>query len=181
MGVHIGHVAVAFCVLSTAGCGVLATPTSEPTSGAPVGLTTPSPQPTEPTPAPYVDAEPELANLASRFVRASLSYDSCAPNRSAFPDQVTAMATAKEVPRLRASGRAHLRWWVLCQRNEQATVRIHGATQGASTDRARTVYVEAVRTTRSDISTARDFVDVTLTMIRRPNGWRVDSARGGGL
>lgn len=177
-----GHVAIALCLLSGAGCGSLPAPTTEPTSSAPVEEAPANPsQSTEPTPAPYVDAEPGLAKLASGFVRASLSYDSCASDRSALPARVAAMATTDEVRRLRASERAHLRWWVLCQRNEQATVRVHGVTQNASVDAARIVHVEGVRTTRSDVATVRDFIDVTLRVIRTQGGWRVAGARGGGL
>ena len=144
-----------------------------------IEVTPTSPTPT--TPPPYADADRELAAVAARFVREALSYDSCARDRDAFPSRVAFLTTAHELRRLRASGRAHLPWWVLCQRDEQAFVRVDGVSQEASSADTRTVHVEALRTTRSDISTVRDFVDVTLVLVRTPEGWRVDAAEGGGL
>lgn len=181
MGVRIGRVATAVCVLACAGCGV-GSGSLSPAEAPPrlhIEVTPASPTPT--TPPPYVDADRELAAVAARFVREALSYDSCARDREVFPNPVAPLATADEVRRLRAAGRPHLHWWVLCQRNERASVQVDGVSQEASSADTRTVHVEALRTTRSDISTVRDFVDVTLVMVRTPDGWRVDGAEGGGL
>jgi len=70
---------------------------------------------------------------------------------------------------------------VLRQRLEQVTVQVTGVSQKpVSGDRVR-LEVEAVRVTRSTVSTVRDFVAIGLVMVRTPDGWRVDHAAGGGL
>jgi hypothetical protein len=185
VGVRINQIVAAVCVLTCAGCGTTHAsretqhPQHLPVQVAPLA----PPQPPEPTPepTPYVNAGPELADLAGRFVRATLSYDSCAADRGVFSDEVVALATGSELRRLRASSRAHLRWWVLCQRNERAAVRIDGVSQEPTSGDARTLHLQALRTTRSDISTMRDFVEITLVVVRTHEGWRIDDADGGGL
>lgn len=185
MGVRIRQIVAAACVLTCAGCGSsyasleARPPRHNPVRSAP--LASPPPRELAPEPTPYVDAGQELSDLAGRFVRATLSYDSCAPDRDTFPAQLVALATRGELHRLQASSRAHLRWWVLCQRNERAAVRIDGVSQGPTSGDAKTLHVRALRTTRSDVSTVRDFVEITLVVVRTPEGWRIDDAEGGGL
>lgn len=181
MGVRIGRIVAAVCVLACAGCGVGSgslSPTEAPPS-VDIEVTPASPRPA--APPPYAEADAELTAVSARFTSEALSYDSCARDREDFPGRVAALATAHELRRLRTSGRAHLRWWVLCQRNERANVQITGVSQEGSSSNAQTLHVEALRTTQSDISTVRDFVDFTLVMVRTPEGWRVDGAEGGGL
>ena len=43
------------------------------------------------------------------------------------------------------------------------------------------LLVQALRVTRSDASTVRDFVDIDLVVVHTPKGCRVDRAVGGGL
>jgi hypothetical protein len=185
VGVRISQIVVAVCVLSCAGCGSShASPETRPPRHIPVQvapLASPPPREPAPEPTPYVNAGQELADLAGRFVRATLSYDSCAPDRDTFPAQLVALATQGERGRLQSSSRARLRWWVLCQRNERAAVRIDGVSQEPTSGDAKTLHVQALRTTRSDISTVRDFVEITLVVVRTPEGWRIDDAEGGGL
>jgi hypothetical protein len=180
MGVRLGPMAVATCVLACAGCGVGSVSGSPADTPTPVPVERPSDSPQPATPPPYAETTRELAAVARRFVLEAFSYDSCARDRDGLLRRAASLATTDEVRRLRASGPAHLRWWVLCQRNERASVRIDGVTQEA-TSSGTTLHVEALRTTRSDLSTVRDFVEVTLVMVRTLEGWRVNSAEGGGL
>src|SRR4051812_44806092 len=150
---RIGHVATALCVLACAGCGIGALSASEADGPSRVPVETTTSAPTEvTTPPPYVAPDPDVAQVARRFVRQALSYDSCAADREGFPQQVADLATKGELRRLRASARAHLRWWVLCQRKERAEVHIDGVGQEPASGDIQVVRVEALRATRSDIS-----------------------------
>lgn len=180
MGVRIGQVAAALCVVACSGCGAGVTQVATPTP-------TTSPSPTVVTPVaptsepPYLAPDEELRELATRFVTLALGYDAWSEERRDFLGRLQDLATKGEVQRLRRSGRAHLRWWVLRQRLEQATVRVTGVSRipGAG-DQVR-LEVEAIRVTRSTVSTVQDFVAIALVAIHTPTGWRVDGATGGGL
>lgn len=189
MGARISHLTAARCLLACAlltctacGFGTVQAPAPATQSSAGVPTAVVTTEPSQPSvPPPYVAPDRELSEFAVRFVRLALSYDACAADRATSLDRVAPLVTPAELVRLHRSERAHLRWWVLCQRNERATVQVNGVSQDTGAGAKRVLHVEAVRTTWSDVSVARDFVDLRLTVGRTPGGWRVDGAGGGGL
>lgn len=181
MGVRIGYLAAAACVLACASCsgiGALAAQTTSTPSVITPSVEAPASPTSEP---PYVDATDQLHLLARRFVAETLGYDAWTEDRRTFLHRLDDLATAGEINRLRDSGRAHLRWWVLRQRLEQATVHITGVSEVPGPGEPRTLRVEAVRTTISTVSTVRELVGLTLAAVRTPQGWRIHRAEGGGL
>jgi len=82
---------------------------------------------------------------------------------------------------LRRSERARLRWWVLFQRGERTRLQVNGITRRVGSAGPITLRVEATRVTRSSVGVVREFIEVTLGVVRTPLGWRVDRAEGGGL
>ena len=180
MGVRIGQFAAALGLLVCAGCGVGTTKFTGPTASAYPSATVH----TQDVPAsepPYAEPEEQLRAVATRFVTAALSYRAWTEEQDDFLGRIEDVATESELRRLRHSGRANLRWWVLRQRAELATVHVTGVSERPASDGRVHLDVEAVRVTRSTASTVREFVAVTLLLVRTPDGWRVDSAAGGGL
>jgi hypothetical protein len=186
VGIWLGRFATVLCVLACGGCalgiGTLGSEDStQPATSMPV-LTSNAPAAAETVaPAPYVDPTDELRGLATRFVVAALSYDAWTEPRAAFLGRLAGLATDVERARLRRSERAHLRWWVLRQRLEHTTVHVLGVSQNANAAAHVELHVELTRTTRSTVSTVREFVAVALVVVHTPQGWRVDRAQGGGL
>ena len=182
MGVRIGHLAAAACVLACAACsngiGSLTAPTTSTPSAITPSVEVSTDHAAQP---PYIAATDQVRALARRFVTAALGYDTSSEDARTFLTRLDDLATSGEIDRLRHSGRAHLRWWVLRQRLERATVQITGVSEVPGPVGPRTLRVEAVRTTTSDVSTVRDFIELTLVVVRTPQGWRVDRAEGGGL
>lgn len=181
MGARIGQVAAALCVGFFAGC-TLGLRVEDPPSVRPSMLRSADGPTSDPAPeVPYVEADVQLDALARRFVTSALAYDAWTEGPRAFLTRLEDLATRAELQRLRRSERAHLRWWVLRQRFEQVTVRVAGVSAETASEERQTLHVEAVRSTRSSAATVRDFVEVTLVVVRTPQGWRVDDAEGGGL
>lgn len=180
MGVRIGQVAATLCAIACSGCGAgvgqVATPTTTtPPSPAVVTPVAPASEP------PYLEPDEELRVLATRFVTLALGYDAWSEEQRDFLGRLQNLATTGETQRLRRSGRAHLRWWVLRQRLEQAWVHVTGVSRIPGTGDQVRLEVVAVRVTRSTVSTVQDFVEVALVAIHTTSGWRVDGAAGGGL
>jgi hypothetical protein len=178
--------AAAFGLIACAGCGTgigeLASPPSptEPaTAASPDSAISPSPG-SEPA-TPYVEAAEDLRDLATRFVTLALGYQAETEEPLTFLGRLEGLATTAELMRLRRSERARLRWWVLRQRGETATVHVTGVSQQADPTGAVTLHVEGIRVTSSGLGSVRDFVDVTLVVVGTSEGWRVDRAEGGGL
>jgi len=180
VGVRTGQFAAALCVLACSACGVgvgqLAAHTT-PAHPAPPIVTSTAPV----SESPYAEPSEQLRDLATRFVSIALGYDAWTDARLSFLDQLKTIATNGELRRLQDSERAHLRWWVLRQRLQQVTVQVTGVSQKPVSDDRVRLEVEAVRVTRSTVSTVRDFVAIALVVVRTPDGWRVNQAAGGGL
>lgn len=180
MGVRIGQIAAALCIVACSGCGAGVAPVATPTTTTPPSpmVVTPVAPTSEP---PYLATDEELRVLATRFVTLALGYDAWTEEQRDFLGRLQDLATKGEIQRLRRSGRAHLRWWVLRQRLEQASVHVTGVSRSSDSDDQVRLEVEAIRVTRSTVSTVQDFVEVALVAIHTPAGWRVDRAAGGGL
>jgi hypothetical protein len=180
VGVRIGQFAAALCLLACAGCGIGTGEYAAPrTAGRPSPTVATSAAPaSEP---PYAEPDDELRAVATRFVSIALDYDASTEARRDFLSRLKGLATGSELRRLQGSGRAQLRWWVLRQRAEQATVHVTGVSQSTAIDDRVHLEVEAVRVTHSTVAEVRDFVAVTLVVVPPPAGWRVDHAAGGGL
>jgi hypothetical protein len=187
VGTRIAQVAAtAICLLVCAACGSgIGNLASRPSPSAPAVATstdaTISPSAGAESGAPYVESAEDVRGLATRFVTLVLSYQAHTEEARTFLGRLEGLATAGELDRLRRSERAHLRWWVLRQRGESAAIRVTGVSQQAESVSPIRLHVEAVRVTSSSVGTVRDFLDLTLDVVRTPEGWRVDRAEGGGL
>lgn len=180
MGARIVQIATAAGLLACAACGP-STSLAVPAASTPSELPSVVPLTPVESSAPYVEPIAALREVARRFVSATLAYDAWTEGPQGFLTRVEELATPGEIGRLRRSGRAQLRWWVLRQRSEQVTVRVLGVSQALQASDRQTVDVEVLRVTRSNIATVRDFVAITLLVVPTPAGWRVDRAEGGGL
>jgi hypothetical protein len=180
VGARIVQIATAAGLLACAACGP-STSLAVPAASTPSELLSVVPLTPAESSAPYVEPSAAVREVARGFVLATLAYDASSEGPRDFLTRVEEFATPGEIGRLRRSGRAQLRWWVLRQRSEQVTVRVLGVSQGLPAADRQTVQVEVLRVTRSSVATVRDFVAVTLLVVATPAGWRVDGAEGGGL
>jgi hypothetical protein len=129
----------------------------------------------------FTPAGHELRSVAASFLRATLEYDARTAGRLDFLAGLEPLATAGELARLKASGRASLPWRALRARNERTELVVHGISQTTSPAQTVRLFAWVTITTHTDLATLQTLESVTLVLASTGDGWKVDQAHGVGL
>jgi hypothetical protein len=167
----------------TTGCGKQETEsTNGPAFVAPAFTPdTPNPEiaPVEPQSTKFPHPPACARNVASQFAIAFLTYDTRSERARDFLHKVRPLTTQAVVEELGRSPRSRLPWRVMRFRRERVSLSISG-TSITTSNRAMTVLVNGVATTRTDLAMLRNPVVLRLQISNTRNGWKVIGVHGGG-